>query len=103
MIEYDGFKSCIDTHPKCSDLKSLCDSEALINKVSIKYVCPKTCKMCRDSYLGCSNRTDLCQNDGVCVDLTENEKNDYIAFKCECPYGFYGTFCELSNFQEFLV
>ncbi len=48
--------------------------------------------------LKCKNNTYLCQNGGFCSNITGKNNNSVIGFKCDCPIGYYGSLCELSNF-----
>lgn len=44
--------------------------------------------------LRCTNSTFMCLNGGVCQNLTDLSSNDLFGFKCQCPSGFTGEYCE---------
>ena len=46
-------------------------------------------------YIKCSNFNDLCRNGGTCIDAPPTGSvKDIIGFKCQCPDGWSGDYCE---------
>lgn len=109
---------CVDKHPTCPQYKALCSSNALFNGEPLKKVCARTCENCKSQYymidnvflqiifkaltfkeepLFCQNETFNCKNGGKCKNTTDYNDDDYIAYTCECPVGYSGFLCELSQ------
>ena len=88
--------TCVDNYPTlCFGAEEHCSKhDYYINKVGVRAACPRTCGLCSQPALTCSNR--LCQNNAVCIEY-EDPVNPLVRFDCRCVAGFYGKFCELSE------
>lgn len=80
----------------CSAQAASCNSTTVyISGVPIKIACPRTCGNCVQNQLSCSS--SLCQNGATCYNVAATQ-NTLFSFFCQCPIGYSGQFCELSEF-----
>jgi hypothetical protein len=88
--------TCTDQYYDCPKHASAC-ATGTANGVSLKSICARTCGACSTEPLRCANSTFLCLNGGTCKNTTSS--NDLFGFKCECPTGFTGDFCQKRKFN----
>lgn len=83
--------ACKDTDVFCPKYEAGCKTST-VNGVRVSTLCPRTCKTCTATPAACNN--NVCLNGGRCTSAIVDTE---IGFKCQCPAGFSGEFCEQKN------